>query len=72
MAICQKTVRPAVLRPKDACTYLGVSYQQLRALRDQGLPYFTYGNAIRYLRSDLEQWLKDYLVGCSTRSTTQS
>ena len=47
-----------MLTPYEASTVLGVNRGTLRDLRDQGTGphYYTIGSAIRYTRSDLDEW----------------
>lgn len=49
---------PLFLTPQEVGGILGVNRGKLRDLRDQGIGpnYYTIGSAIRYRRSDVEQW----------------
>jgi excisionase family DNA binding protein len=44
---------------KDAAQYLGVSHQYLELARHrgEGPPYYKLSRAIRYKRSDLDEWM---------------
>ena len=57
-AIALSGQAPLLLTPHEASGILGVNRGTLRDLRDQGTGphYYTIGSAIRYTRSDLDEW----------------
>ncbi len=59
-----------VLREKEAAAYIGMSRSYLRQSRMNGdrltrapaPPWIQVGRAVRYLRSDLDDWLKSQRI----------
>ena len=61
------------LSSKEAASYIGMSESWLRRSRmahspEEGPPYLKLGGTVRYLRSDLEEWL---LANRATKSLAQ-
>ena len=57
-----------------AAEYLSLSLSTLRKDRSKPgikLPYLKVGRAVRYLRSDLEQWVRSQVVNGATPSSVQ-
>lgn len=58
-----KDLNSSVLTDKDAAQYIGMSVSWMRIARIQGNPeappFVKIGRSIRYLREDLDQWLKN-------------
>jgi predicted DNA-binding transcriptional regulator AlpA len=52
------------LMRRDAAKYIGVSFSTLAhmASRSMGPRYHLYGNRARYLKSDLDEWMRSQVV----------
>lgn len=57
------TTSPIALKPIESARYIGMSPSWLAQARMRGdpeaPPYLKIGRSIRYLRSDLDQWLAE-------------
>lgn len=49
---------------RDAAKYLGLSFSTLAHMvsRGEGPRYYVYGNRARYLKSDLDNWVRSKVV----------
>lgn len=63
----ERNAYPATLNERDASLYIGMSRSWLAQGRMRGHPeippYLKIGRSVRYLRADLDQWLKSRRCG---------
>jgi len=60
MAIASKSAKNELLTAEDTCRYLKITPRTLyRYVQDRHMPAFKLGKEWRFVRSDLEQWLRD-------------
>jgi excisionase family DNA binding protein len=49
-----------LMTAEETCRYLKITHRTLyRYLRNRGIPAFKLGKEWRFVRSDLEQWIRD-------------
>ncbi|MBL1228017.1 helix-turn-helix domain-containing protein [Enterococcus sp. BWB1-3] len=45
---------------KQLAELLDVSEKSVMRLREQGLPYFSFGKIVRYNLNDVQEWMRNY------------
>ena|GEM_PF-4805792 len=45
---------------KQLAELLNVSENSIMRLREQGLPYFSFGKIVRYNLNDVQEWMRNY------------
>ncbi|MDH4152204.1 MAG: helix-turn-helix domain-containing protein [Nitrospira sp.] len=67
-----KTPKSELMTAKQTCRFLKISQQTLyRHLRCRQIPAFKLGNEWRFVRSDLEQWIRDDRAKPPVNSSTR-
>ncbi|MFM8551720.1 MAG: helix-turn-helix domain-containing protein [Nitrospiraceae bacterium] len=59
MALSSKSVANELLTAEETCRYLKITPRTLyRYIQDRSMPAFKLGKEWRFVRTDLEQWLR--------------
>jgi len=63
-AICtKKEANSDICKKKEAAEYLTFSVRTLeRLIVRKEIPYYRFGRAVRFLKTDLDKWIKDHKV----------
>ncbi len=54
--------KPVLMTQQDAADYLGTTVQTLNTWRAHGknpIPFVRWGNRIKYLKEDIDTWIKE-------------
>lgn len=64
-----KTPKSELMTARETCRFLKIPQHTLyRYLRNRHIPAFKLGNEWRFVRSDLEQWIRDDRTGLPVNS----
>lgn len=60
MEVIKEASRFQCVTKKQLAKILNVSENSIMRLREEGLPYFSFGKIVRYNLNDVQEWMRNY------------